>query len=84
MPPNRSYHPQARLRQLYIPKLHDWKILLNSGASTHISGSLDLFINKEELVKPRTILLVVDDCYFAFRFKRMNLMTIKRGNLRIE
>ncbi|PLW50687.1 hypothetical protein PCASD_00710 [Puccinia coronata f. sp. avenae] len=39
IPPNRPQYQHARLRQLDIPEVHDGRILIDSGASTHTQGN---------------------------------------------
>jgi hypothetical protein len=82
--PNRPQQQQARLRQLDIPEMHDGKILIDSGASTHVSGSLDMFISKEELDCPLKITLAVTDCTVDVRFKGTLSINTNKGNLKIE
>jgi hypothetical protein len=83
-PPNRPHQLQPRLRQLDLPEVHNGKILIDSGASTHVSGSLDMFILKEELETPRKITLAVTDCTVDVRFKGTISIITSKGTLKIE
>jgi hypothetical protein len=82
--PARPQYLQACLRQLDIPEAHNGKILIVSGASTHVSGSLALFISKEGLAKPRKIMLAVTDCNVDVRFKGTIAILMSKGKLLIN
>jgi hypothetical protein len=78
LPPHRPAMPQNRLRQLDVPEANDGKVLLDSGASTHVSGNLEIFVSREHLAIPRTISLAVADCKVDVRFKgRVRIQTPK-------
>jgi hypothetical protein len=64
--------------------MHDGKILIDSGASTHMSGLLDMFISKEKLNCPQKITLAVTDCTVDVRFKGTLSINTNKGNLKIE
>ena len=61
IPPNCPYAGPAWIRQVDIPEVSKGKILLNSRASTHVSGALELFITREKLPEPRKLYLEVTD-----------------------
>jgi hypothetical protein len=83
LPLNRP-QPQACIRQIDIPKFHNGKILINSGASTHVSGSIDMFISTEELNSPRKIALAITDYTVNVRFKGTILVKTNKGTLTID
>ncbi|KNZ57619.1 uncharacterized protein VP01_2110g1 [Puccinia sorghi] len=67
-----------------IPEFHNGKILIDSGASTHMSGSLKMFISKQELMQPKTIILAVADCSVTVRFKGTISILISKDLLMID
>lgn len=70
---------QHRLRQVDVPEISDGKVLLDSEASTHVSGSLNLFSSRERLSQPQTIHLAVADCTVDVRFKGTVTIRTNKG-----
>ncbi|POV98080.1 hypothetical protein PSTT_14638 [Puccinia striiformis] len=68
-PPPRPAQHQGRLRQIDVPEASEGKFLLDSGASTHVSGNLKHFVTRQILPQPKTIALAVADCTVDVRFK---------------
>lgn len=58
IPPRRSEH---HVRKVNFPDVTEG-VLLDSGASAHVSGDSTLFIPGSKLTKPRTFYLAVSDC----------------------
>ncbi|KAI7959546.1 hypothetical protein MJO28_003337 [Puccinia striiformis f. sp. tritici] len=82
--PPRQAHQQSRLRQLDVPEASDGKFLLDSGASTHVSGNLKYFTTCQNLEKPKTIALAVADCTVDVSFKGTIKIPTANGMIEVE
>ncbi|KAI7953425.1 hypothetical protein MJO28_005972 [Puccinia striiformis f. sp. tritici] len=73
-----------RLRQLDVPEASDGKFLLDSSASTHVSGNLKYFTTRQTLDKPKTIALAVADCTINVSFKGTIKIPTANGTIEVE
>ncbi|KAI7946803.1 hypothetical protein MJO29_011330 [Puccinia striiformis f. sp. tritici] len=76
--------PQVRLRQLDVPGTGGGKFLLDSGASTHVCGSLHHFITRQQLEQPKIIALAVAECTVNVTLKGTIKIPTPTGTIRIE
>ncbi|KAH9446583.1 hypothetical protein Pst134EA_030493 [Puccinia striiformis f. sp. tritici] len=85
--PQSKYRPapqQGRLRQLDVPEASDGQFLLDSGASTHVSGNLNYFVTRQILPRPKTIALAVADCTVDVRFKGTIKIPMSNGVIEVD
>lgn len=82
LPPSRPQN--HRLRQVDVPEVSDGKVLLDSGASTHVSGSLQYFSDTTTMKHPRTIRLAVADCKIDVRYTGTVKLQTTKGTLMIN
>ncbi|POW08747.1 hypothetical protein PSTT_07242 [Puccinia striiformis] len=83
-PPPCPIQQQGRLRQLDVPEASDGKFLLDSGASTHVSGNLKYLITRQTLARPKTIALAVADCTVDVSFKGTIKISTNSGMIEVE
>ncbi|KAI7962344.1 hypothetical protein MJO28_000438 [Puccinia striiformis f. sp. tritici] len=73
-----------RLRQLDVPGAGGGKFLLDSGASTHVCGSLLHFITRQQLKHPKIIALAVADCTVNVTIKGTIEIPTPTGTIKID
>ncbi|KAI7935630.1 hypothetical protein MJO28_016501 [Puccinia striiformis f. sp. tritici] len=79
-PPRR---PDNRFRKVDFPQVSEG-VLLDSGASAHVSGNSSLFTVDRELITPRTFYLAVSDCHVSVMKIGSVRIPTPTGIIRIE
>ncbi|KAI7944156.1 hypothetical protein MJO28_011684 [Puccinia striiformis f. sp. tritici] len=75
--------PDNRFRKVDFPQVSEG-VLLDSGASAHVSGNSSLFTVDRELTTPRTFYLAVSDCHVLVSKIGSVRIPTPTGTIRIE